>query len=91
MLPIIWSAAALDDLDAITDYIAQVSVRAAIEMHDRIEAAILPASEFPYAFRAGRVPGTREVVAHPNYVVVYEVEADRVVVRSVLHARQEYP
>ena len=38
----------------------------------------------------GRVLGTREIVAHPNYVIVYRVEIDRVRVINVLHARQHY-
>jgi len=38
-------------------------------MRQLIEASILPAAEHPYLFRAGRVSGTREIVAHPNYVL----------------------
>lgn len=91
MLPICWSAAALDDLDEITDYIAKFDVHAAIDMHNLIEGSVLPASEYPYLYKTGRVPGTREIVAHPNYVVVYEVQADRIEILAVLHARQEYP
>ncbi|WP_345796649.1 type II toxin-antitoxin system RelE/ParE family toxin [Castellaniella sp. MT123] len=91
MLPLFWSAAALDDLDEITTYIAEYSVHAAIDMHDLIESAVHPASEHPYLYRQGRVPGTREIVAHPNYVIVYAVQVDRIEVVAVLHARQEYP
>jgi addiction module RelE/StbE family toxin len=91
MLPIFWSAAALEDLNEITDYIAEYDVHAAINMHELIENAVHPASEHPYLYRSGRVPGTREIVAHPNYVVVYEVQADHIEVMAVVHARQEYP
>ena len=56
-----------------------------------IETAILPFAEHPYLFRLGRVSGTRELVAHPNYVVVYRVLADRVEIVNVVHARQQYP
>ncbi|WP_141217973.1 type II toxin-antitoxin system RelE/ParE family toxin [Bordetella genomosp. 5] len=34
---------------------------------------------------------TREIVVHPNYLVVYEVLQDSVEVRAVLHARRKYP
>ncbi|MDN3521933.1 type II toxin-antitoxin system RelE/ParE family toxin [Halomonas ramblicola] len=30
-------------------------------------------------------------MAHPNYLLVYRVAADRVEVVAVLHTRQEYP
>lgn len=91
MLPISWSAVALDDLDALTDYIAEFNVRAAIEMHDLIEESVMPASDYPYLFRQGRTPGTREIVAHPNYVIVYRVTDTAIEVVNVLHSRQEYP
>ena len=60
-------------------------------MRGLIEASVLPAAEHPYLYRSGRVPGTREIIAHPNYIVVYQVMAERIEVVSVLHARQEYP
>lgn len=37
MLPIFWNAAALDDLAKITDYIAEFSAHAAIDMHEQIQ------------------------------------------------------
>ncbi|MGN6653381.1 type II toxin-antitoxin system RelE/ParE family toxin [Trinickia sp.] len=51
----------------------------------------MPLAEHRYLFRTGRVAGTREVVAHPNYVVVYRVTGTAVLVLRVLHARQQYP
>jgi len=48
-------------------------------------------AEHPYLYRFGRVPGTRELIAHPNYILVYRVAADAVEVVNVLHARQQYP
>lgn len=91
MLPISWSAAALDDLDNITDHIAEFDVHAAIGIHVLIEESVLPASDYPYLYKQGRVSGTREIVAHPNYIVVYEVRADHIEVMNVVHARREYP
>jgi len=91
VLPILWRASARDDLKRIISYIAADSPSAAQSLLERLEAAILPAAEHPYLYRAGRVPGTREVIAHPNYVLVYRVTAHAVEVVGVLHARQEYP
>lgn len=91
MFPIFWSAAAFDDLDKIIDYIAEYDVHVAMAMLERIESAVHPASAHPYLYRPGRVPGTREIVAHPNYIVVYAVRAGHIEVLAVVHARQEYP
>jgi len=37
------------------------------------------------------VPGTREIVAHPSYIVVYRVWDDRVEITNVIHAQRRYP
>ncbi|MGB3288407.1 MAG: type II toxin-antitoxin system RelE/ParE family toxin [Burkholderiaceae bacterium] len=91
MLPISWSAAALEDLNTIIRHIADVDVHAALAMHEVIENSVLPVSDYPYVYRPGRVPGTREVIAHPNYIVVCEVQTDRVNVLAVMHTRQQFP
>ncbi|OCJ36810.1 type II toxin-antitoxin system mRNA interferase toxin, RelE/StbE family [Serratia sp. 14-2641] len=91
MLPIIWSQSARSDLANIIRYIANENPFAARRIKALIQEAIQPAAEHPYLFRVGRLPGTREVVAHPNYILVYQINAERITVLSVLHARQEYP
>jgi plasmid stabilization system protein ParE len=91
MLPVVWGAQALDEFDNIVGYIAQFDKRASIKLHDRIEDAILPLSRYPYIGRPGREDGMRELIAHPNYIVIYQVRAADVRIVSVLHARQEYP
>ena len=35
--------------------------------------------------------GTREIVVRPNYVMVWQVEAETVVISRVLHATQQWP
>lgn len=52
---------------------------------------MLPLSEHPYLFPNGRISDTREIVAHPNYLVVYRVTSDHIVIVDVLHSRREYP
>lgn len=91
MLPLVWGAEALRDLEQIIGYIADRNVAAAERLQDAIEytAGQLPAH--PYLHRPGRVPGTREAVVHPNYVLVYKVGAAEIDVLAVLHARQQYP
>ncbi|MDP1730962.1 MAG: type II toxin-antitoxin system RelE/ParE family toxin [Devosia sp.] len=91
MLPIIWSETALDDLDKILEYVAARNEAAATALQERIEASVEPVARHPYLFRAGRVAGTREIVAHPNYIVIYRVLAEHIEVSAVLHSRQQYP
>ncbi|HWK47479.1 MAG TPA: type II toxin-antitoxin system RelE/ParE family toxin [Stellaceae bacterium] len=90
-LPVVWRAEALDSLATIIGYIADRNPPAARRLKAAIEAAVLPLTEHPLIFRSGRVPETREIVAHPNYIIVYRVAADRIEIVNVLHARQQYP
>jgi toxin ParE1/3/4 len=90
-LPIVWRQSARADLAHIIAFIAERSPAAARSLKSTIESAVLPASDYPYLFRAGRVPGTHEIVAHPNYIVVYSVTASAVEIINVVHARQQYP
>jgi toxin ParE1/3/4 len=91
MLPVFWSASARANLATIIRFIANVNPSAARHIRDLIEYSVLPAAEHPYLYRTGKVSGTREIIAHPNYIVVYRVMAERIEVVNVLHARQEYP
>lgn len=91
MLRLVWSAEALDDLETIIGYIAERNVAAAERLHGSIEHAAEQLPEHPYLYRVGRVPGTREAVVHPNYILVYRVDVDVVDILAVLHARQLYP
>ena len=92
MLPIIWKNDARADLAKLIQYSAMSNPLAARAMRQRLQEAVLPVAEHPYLYRqSDRVPGCREIVAHPNYVVVYRVERDCIHVLRVLHARQQYP
>ncbi|XKF15854.1 type II toxin-antitoxin system RelE/ParE family toxin [Halomonas sp. BLK-85] len=91
MLPVIWRQTAREDLAKLLHHIALENPHAARRLKARLESVVLPLSEHPYLYRVGELPGTREIVAHPNYVVVYRVAVNRVDIVNVLHARQEYP
>jgi addiction module RelE/StbE family toxin len=47
--------------------------------------------DHPYMYRPGRIQGLREAVVHPNYVLIYRVDANAVEIVNVLHSRQQYP
>lgn len=91
MLQIVWSDEARGDLRSLIEYIAPRNPIAARRMKTLLDEAILPAVEHPYLFRPGRLAGTREIVVHPNYILVYQVGDGSLVVLRVLHARQQYP
>lgn len=65
---------------------------AARHLHQRVTASVLTVSEHPYLFRQSEhFPGLREIVAHPDYIVLYRVTATCIEVVNVVHARREFP
>jgi len=92
MLPIVWLASADADLASVVEYIGQRNLVAAERLWTRLRACVLPLSEHPYLYPVSeRVPGLREIVAHPNYIVLYRVAAERIEVVDIVHARQQFP
>ena len=91
MLPVEWRPQALDALEDIAAYLSERNPYAAEALQRAIEEAVEGLPQHPYLYRPGRVPGTREAVVHPNYLVVYRVATDHIAILDVLHARQEYP
>lgn len=75
----------------ILDYIEQRNATAAQSLFSAIVQSAESLPLMPYLFRLGRVPGTREHVVHPNYIVIYQVGADVIDILRVLHSRQQYP
>jgi toxin ParE1/3/4 len=86
-----WSDEATTDLVEIIDYIEQRNGSAAQSLFSTIVQSAQNLPLMPYLFRLGRVPGTREHVVHPNYIVVYQVGDDVIDILRILHSRQQYP
>jgi toxin ParE1/3/4 len=91
MLPVLWRAKARLSLHQINYYIAERNPSAAQRLKDAIDQAVSNLPQHPYLYRLGLVAGTREIVVHPNYVVVYRVTMVAIEIVQVLHARQPYP
>jgi len=88
---VIWRKRARADLAELIDYIAARNPDAAQRLKSACESSGERLADHPYLYRGGRVPGTRECVVHPNYVLVYRIDNDTVWILRILHARQQYP
>ena len=74
-----------------TQYIAKDNPRAAVEMGDTLMQKAEKLDHHPALGRVGRVPNTRELVVHPNYILIYRVVDGMVEILRVLHAAQQWP
>ena len=74
-MEIFWTMLASQDRKRIREYIAEQNLMAAIELDERIGYSASSLAGQPYKGRNGRVEGTRELVIHPHFVLVYEVDS----------------
>jgi addiction module RelE/StbE family toxin len=91
-MKISWSPTAISDFESIRDYIARDNASAARKIANRIKESINRLVNFPLSGRAGRVPGTYElVIPGTSYIAVYTIQSDEVRIAAVLHGRQRWP
>ena len=91
MLKLFWTPEAIQDRDEIYDYIEADNPAAALALDELMEKKATWLVDHPEMGRIGRVAGTRELVAHKNYVLIYDVTTDLVRVLRVLHAARQWP
>lgn len=91
MRRVLWKASARAQFRALLDYISDRDQAVADRLKTSFEERIDRLGEWPAVGRPGRVADTREFILHPNYIVIYQVTPDRVIVLRVVHARQRYP
>jgi addiction module RelE/StbE family toxin len=90
-MKLIWSPRSENELAAIVDYIAADNLDAALEFDCHITNSAERLMDFPKMGKPGRIEGTREVIVHEHYILVYEIESDELRVLSVLHTSRQWP
>ena len=81
----------LDDLNAIEQYIALDKPDAAVDFWFHIDDQVTALADPLFPRRPGRVSGTFELVAHENYLVIFEEDDMSITVLAVVHARMQFP
>lgn len=82
---------AVNDLIKIGLAIAEDSPLSAAKMVDLIESKVTPLARHPDIGRVGRKRGTRELVVHESYLVIYRVVVAKVEILRVKHTAQLWP
>ena len=88
-----WTRRAEQDREDILAHIVADNVPAAIAMDELFGAAAGRLVDFPRVGKPGIVTGTRELVVHESYRLIYEIdEPDEVVwVLALIHTARRWP
>lgn len=68
-----WTLEAIQDREAIYDYVEADNPIAALALDELFEEKAGRLIDHPGLGRLGRIAGTRELVAHQNYILIYDV------------------
>lgn len=88
---VFWASGAEQDRTGIIDYISQDNPLAAIQMDELFAEAAGRLADHPHLGKAGLIPGTRELIPHENYRLVYEVQGDTVWILALVHTARLWP
>ncbi len=88
-----WTEQATRQLDQAHDTIAlSNSEEVAARITMQIVTTVQQLAAFPMLGRAGRVPGTRElVIAKTPFIAAYAIDKARIVILAIYHGAQRWP
>ncbi|QYA13391.1 type II toxin-antitoxin system RelE/ParE family toxin [Rhizobium sp. AB2/73] len=86
-----WTPEARADRRAIYTYIEAENATAALALDELLAKRSKQLITHPMTGRPGRVSGTRELVVHRNYLLVYDLADEMVRIIRILHAAQQWP
>ncbi|MCL1960552.1 MAG: type II toxin-antitoxin system RelE/ParE family toxin [Desulfovibrionaceae bacterium] len=90
-MKLIWTRRATANRREIRAYIAREDPAAALALDELFSEKAARLVNMPSMGRPGRLAGTRELVAHRHYILIYDVADDSVRVLRVLHTARQWP
>ena len=88
---VIWTPEAQQDRADIWDYIAADNPRAAARIDELFSQAAARLAEHPKLGRPGKIVGTRELIPHESYRLVYEIGQETVWLLALVHTARQWP
>ena len=90
-MKLFWTPEAIEDRNEIYDYIEADNPSAALALDELLSQSAARLIDHSRLGRPGRIDGTRELVAHRSYVLIYDVAGELVRVLRVLHTARQWP
>lgn len=91
MMELHWTPEAIQDRETIYDHIETDNPVAALALDELLGERAARLVDHPELGRRGRVVGTRELVVHQSYILIYDVIGGQVRILRVLHAARQWP
>jgi toxin ParE1/3/4 len=88
---VIWTPEALQDRVDIWDCIVADNLRAAARMDELFSDAAAQLTDHPKLGRPGKTEGTRELILHENYRLVYEISGETLWMLALVHTARQWP
>lgn len=88
---LIWTPPALSDREHIWLHIAHDNPAAAASMDSLFDAAAERLRDFPETGKLGATLGTREIVPHKSYRLIYTIDADTIWIVALIHVARQWP
>jgi addiction module RelE/StbE family toxin len=90
-LKVVWTADAYRDRANIISDIYPDNPGAAERMDALFLAAAARLERFPMIGRPGALSGSRELIPHPSYRLVYEIREQEIIVHALVHTARQWP
>jgi len=91
MTELFWTPEAIQDRDSIYNYIEAANPSAALNLDQLFEEKAALLINHPNLGCIGRVSGTRELVVHRNYLLIYDVTDNLIRILNVVHTARQWP
>jgi len=88
---VIWTPEALQDRADVWDYIAADNPRAAARMDELFSDAAARLTDHPKLGQPGKIAGTRDLIPHVSYRLVYEIYGETVWMLALVHTARQWP
>ena len=88
---VVWTLEAQQDRTDVWDYIAADNPPAAARMDELFSDAATRLAQHPHRGKPGKIPGTRELIPHESYRLVYEIDAETVWILTLVHTARQWP
>jgi len=88
---VIWTPEAEQDRTDIWEYISARNASAAVRMDELFSDAARRLAAHPRMGKPGRIAGTRELIPHERYRLVYEIDHETVWLLALVHTARQWP